>query len=86
MTTNTPTHILVVEAGWVFAGVLHECDDEFVLTDAVNIRRWGTTRGLGELAMTGPTSETQLDPCGEVRIPTGKVLFLLRITHKGAWR
>lgn len=26
------------------------------------IRRWGTTRGIGQLAQDGPTKETTLDP------------------------
>jgi len=36
------------------------------MTDASCIRLWGTTAGLGELALKGPTKETQLDFCGTV--------------------
>lgn len=35
------------------------------LTNASFIRRWGTTKGLGQLAISGATSDTILDPCGE---------------------
>lgn len=35
------------------------------LTNASVIRRWGTTKGLGQLAIDGATSDTVLDPCGE---------------------
>ena len=38
-----------------------------ILTDARCIRRWGTTKGLGEL-VNGPTRETALDPAGTVRM------------------
>jgi len=34
------------------------------LSNASVIRRWGTTNGLGELALKGPTETTKLDSCG----------------------
>ena len=33
------------------------------LHNASVIRSWGTTKGLGEIAKDGPTSNTKLDPC-----------------------
>ena len=33
------------------------------LFNAFVIRKWGTTKGLGELAQKGPLSETVLDAC-----------------------
>lgn len=35
------------------------------LSNASVIRRWGTTNGLGELALNGPTGNTKLDKCGD---------------------
>ena len=35
------------------------------LKNASVIRRWGTTGGLGELALSGKTESTKLDSCGE---------------------
>ena len=59
--------IAILQRGWVFVGRVNQ-DGEFVtLKDAQCIRSWGTTKGLGELAESGPTSSTKLDPHGNVR-------------------
>ena len=60
--------IVVGQAGWVHIGYLEERADEFVLRKAATIRRWGTSSGLGQLALQGPQSSTVLDPCGEYRV------------------
>ena len=64
----TPWKIVVLQRGWVFVGrYLLDPETQIVtLTDSRNIRVWGTTRGLGELAESGPTPTTQLDPSGKV--------------------
>ena len=60
-----PTHIVVVESGWVFATESPDAKTGQDLTakNAKVIRRWGTTNGLAQLAIEGPTRETQLEPC-----------------------
>lgn len=59
--------ILVLQRGWVVVGDLtEETDAKVRLENASVIRRWGTSKGLGELALGGPTSKTVLDPCGVV--------------------
>jgi len=73
--------IFVVEAGFVFvcdAATLNGTD--WRLEGAQTIRRWGTTAGLGQLALSGPTKDTILDPCGTVTVPARKVLFRLPCT------
>lgn len=64
----TPYKIVVLQRGWVFVG-RYSLDPEtqiVTLTDAKNIRVWGTTKGLGQLAESGPTGSTKLDPAGVV--------------------
>ena len=59
--------IIVADRGWVFVGNCQDNEDGSVtITNAKNIRLWGTTNGLGELA-NGPTSATKADYCGTVR-------------------
>ncbi len=59
--------ILVLQRGWVVVGdVIEEMDDRLELANASVIRRWGTTKGLGQLALEGPQKATVLDVCGTV--------------------
>jgi hypothetical protein len=60
--------IVIAQRGWVFIGDVTRTADEVIIQQAAVVRRWGTTKGLGQLALTGPTNETQLDPCPTVRI------------------
>ena len=59
--------IIVCDRGYVLAGIVRPGPDPLrVIVDrCVCVRRWGTTAGLGELARTGPTKTTQLDPEGD---------------------
>ena len=57
---------MILQRGWVFIGRLAKTDSEYTLTNAHNIRRWGTTAGLGELALSGAQAETKLDKVGTV--------------------
>jgi len=72
-----PTHIIVVESGWVFAAVLQDEKDHIRANECAVIRTWGTTNGLGELALKGPTSSTVLERCHVTLIPKSKVLFTM---------
>lgn len=61
------TRIIVADRGWVFVGACEDHEDGSVtITNARNIRNWGTSKGLGELS-TGPTSSTKFDNYGTVR-------------------
>jgi len=60
--------IIIAQRGWVFVGDVSITADQLVIKNASNIRRWGTTRGLGEIAANGPTKSTVLDAVGTVRI------------------
>lgn len=59
--------IVVLQRGWVVVGKYAKEGHEVIITDASVIRRWGTTKGLGEIAENGKTSSTVLDKCGTVR-------------------
>lgn len=59
--------IIVADKGWVFVGNCIDNEDGSVtINNAQNIRRWGTTRGLGEL-INGALPDTKYDPYGTVR-------------------
>jgi hypothetical protein len=60
--------IVVLHRGFVFVGDVDRSNaNEIVIHDAKNVRRWGTTKGLGELAQSGPLSNTKLDEAGTIR-------------------
>lgn len=68
--------IVVLDRGFVYVGDV-ECDEQWcVIRNAKNIRRWGTTKGLGEI-VTGPTKNTELDPVGTVRAPMRAVISVI---------
>lgn len=77
--SNNPWRIVVVQAGWVLVGRYHfnKENQRHNLTDASVIRSWGTDKGLGQLALSGPQKETVLDPCGVACVPDSSVLFVL---------
>lgn len=77
--------IVIVDRGFVYAGIVAWEYDWCVIRNALNIRRWGTRRGLGELALSGPTSLTMLDPCGTVRVPMSHVITIIE-TEAEPWR
>lgn len=62
------TQIIIAQRGWVFVGKVTVTPDEIIITDAKNIRRWGTTRGLGQIAQDGPTENTRMDEFGTVTL------------------
>ena len=65
-----PLKIVVLDRGFVFIGRITEIPEEgrTIIDDCLNIRKWGTTEGLGQLR-NGPTTDTVLDKCGTVTIP-----------------
>lgn len=59
--------IIVADRGWVFVGSCEDHPDGSVtIRGAKTIRRWGTTRGVAELA-NGPTTKTVIDDGGTIR-------------------
>ena len=77
--------IAVLDRGFVYVGIAKIENGWLILTEASNIRRWGTSKGLGELAEKGPLEDTELDPAGTVRAPLSSVIHLLAAEAK-AWK
>ena len=78
------THIVAVQSGWVFVGTKPDAANQptsgvLTILNAACVRRWGTTMGLGELALSGPTKETILELCGTVDIAAPAVLFSIPV-------
>ena len=65
---NETWRIIIAERGWVYVGKVHRDGDYIVIRECDNVRRWGTARGLGELALEGPKQSTTLDYYGEVKL------------------
>jgi hypothetical protein len=65
--------IVIGQRGWVWVGRFTQDGDEVTIHDAYTIRKWGTTKGLGEL-VHGPKDKTVLDPSGTVRLHALAVL------------
>lgn len=59
--------IVVLQRGWVAVGDYFEDGNQAKLENASIIRRWGTSKGLGQLALEGPQSNTVLDKAGTLR-------------------
>ena len=59
-------NIVVLDRGFVYVGIVRDEGDYIIISNAKNIRVWGTSQGLGELR-NGPLSGTKLDVVGEVR-------------------
>jgi hypothetical protein len=69
--------IVILDRGFVLVGKAQVDGDWVVTTEASIIRRWGTTKGLGELAAAGPLENTKLDPIGTVRSPLRALIGLV---------
>ena len=75
--TLPPFALVVLTQGFVYAGIPVIDGGYIRISDAKNVRRSGTTRGFGQLAIDGPTTETQLDPCPDVLAPLHALVHLM---------
>jgi hypothetical protein len=79
---NDEVAIIVLDRGWAFVGVITMLENGRIRADnCYNIHRWGTTRGLGQLAVNGPREETILNPAGTIY---GEPIFLMK-TDPALW-
>jgi len=75
---NMGAQIVVLDRGYVYQGNVTRTGDTVTIHGAKNIRRWGTTRGLGQLAAGGPQLNTVLDEAGTVVAPLRAVIHFLQ--------
>ena len=76
--------IVVLQRGWVYVGLFSKgTNGDCTLEKASCIRRWGTTKGLGEL-VKGPLPSTMLDAAGTVRFHELAVVNTLDVDGE-AW-
>ena len=76
--------LVVLDRGFVYVGHVTVYDGQVEIQDALNVRSWGTTKGLGEL-VTGPTNTTKLDKVGCVRAFEKAVIHFIQCEEKG-WK
>ena len=76
--------IVIADRGWVFVGHVTTDAQWCYISKANNIRVWGTTKGLGELA-SGPLSSTKLDKAGSVKIAMRAVIGLIDV-EEAKWK
>ncbi len=82
--SDSPVRIVVLQRGWVVVGYWFENGDDVQISNARVVRKWGTTKGLGEL-VHGPTPSTVLDPAGSVSAHRLGVVLTIAADH-GAWK
>lgn len=82
---NLGTQIVILQRGWVFVGNMTKKGSACKLVNAQTIRVWGTSKGLGEIAESGPTSSTKLDPCPEVTFHELTIIATIKCDEK-AWQ
>lgn len=73
------TKIVVITSGWVVLGEVVQAKSDSVtrIEDASVIRVWGTTEGIGEIALKGPTPSTVLDYAGVVEVKDHAVIMVI---------
>ena len=81
--TEGDIKIAVLDRGFVYVGHVSQDGDFMVLKNARNIRKWGTTKGLGEL-VSGPLRDTIVDKVGTVRFMKHALISLIDV-EQGKW-
>jgi len=77
MKTHMEPNIVILQSGFVYVGLVSS-DDKFVtVTNAKNLRKWGTENGLAELR-NGPLKQTVADEAGIVVAPWHAVIHFIK--------
>jgi len=73
--------IVILQRGFVMIGFLSKKENDCTLTDAYVIRSWGTSRGLGELALEGKKENTLLDKAGLVELNNFTIIARIKCDY-----
>ena len=76
--------LVILPRGWVMVGECKENENKLIVKNASVVRRWGTTKGLPELANKGPLSGTVLDGKCEMEFPNSSIIAKMTCDKK-AW-
>jgi hypothetical protein len=77
--------IVVFPYGFIYVGNVRRFSGRIVITQAQNVRVWKETKGLGYLALSGPTkAKATLDPCGDIEADEAAVIFCMKV-EEAAW-
>ena len=81
--------IVVLQGGFVYIGEVETASLDGVpwlrISGTRNLRVWGTTAGLGQLATGGPTKETKMDVTGTIYAPVSSLLHFMQADAK-VWK
>lgn len=72
--------IVVLSHGFVYVGDVSLVNDELIIGRPLNVRQWGTTKGLGQLAVEGPQKDTVLDRCGNIFAPKLALIHIMKVS------
>ena len=76
-------NIVIADRGHVYVGDCTRKDNgDILIKNAGNIRRWGTSKGLGELALEGKKENTIVDPYSEVRVNASALINTIKCEHE----
>lgn len=76
--------IVIADRGWIYVGDIEDDGINCEIRNCSVIRRWGTNKGIGQLALEGPQKNTILDPCGYVIIPNHAKIAIIE-SRKELW-
>ncbi len=74
-------YIVTMQRGWIIVGNVTKQGDYLSIENPSVIERWGTTEGLGQLAITGPTSDTRLRKTANMLTHELTVVHLMRVQN-----
>lgn len=82
--TDEGINLVILDRGFIYVGYVQVDDDWVYISQAKNVRYWGTSKGLGEL-VNGPLPSTKLDDVGTVKAPLSAVISLIKC-EESKWK